>query len=137
MVNWHRKIWVVAPTLKDGTEANDDFYKNGAKNEFWLEPAVAPDAPTLCFTVGFELGQMEHGWQDWVLFPAGEIPFDPDEDPTDDTERLEGTREIDGVERELRLYVEAATDDEPEKMHIALGFPDGDGADGIAVAHPE
>jgi hypothetical protein len=139
MVNWHRKLWVVAPTLENqtGTEANDDFFKDGATNEFWLEPAPAPDGVTLCFTVGSQPGQLEHGWQDWVLFPAGETPFDPDAIPTPDTERLAGTRIFGGVERELRLYVEAATNDAPEKMHIELGFPEGDGADGIAVAHPE
>jgi hypothetical protein len=135
MVNWHRKIWVVEPTLSDSRPAADVLFKQGASNEFWLEPAVPASENRLSFTVGYQTGAMESGWEGWVLFPEGSVPFDPEVAPTQDTERLEGTRELDGVERTLQLYVETGTDGS-EQLHVVLGFPGGDGDNGLAIVHP-
>jgi hypothetical protein len=138
MVNWHRKIWVIEPKVPpDDDPAADALYKAGASNEFWLEPAVTL-ANKLVFRVRYEPGAMESGWQGWELsaLPLGDesTPFDPDEEPTEDTERLEATQEVDGTERTLQLFVAFTADG--EQLHVKLAFPGGDGDDGLAIGHP-
>ena len=132
--NWHRRKWKVEETNDAGEPTPDILYRTGGSNEFWLDP-VAASGNRLGFTVGYEVGAMDVGWEDWVLIALGTQKFDPVNPPTADTERLEGVRPIDGVDRRLRLFIEVQADG-TEKMHIKLGIPGGDGDDGVAQAYP-
>ena len=139
MNNWHRKIWTL--------QKSDDtfFYRSGASNEFWLEPAayVGPDVPVpasggalditqattytqnmLCFRVEFLEDAMTEAWRGLLLFATGTGPFE-NETATDITQRLENVVEVSGPPV-LQVLVRAfLTSDQQPKLYLHTEYVGG------------
>src|SRR5262245_23776025 len=134
MNNWHRMIWTLQRPKASSPLKKLFNKKKGATNEFWFEPTIDPTSNALRFSVGFKPGAMVAAWSTCSLEPKGSVAFVPRSQPTQTTERLEGTIVIAKKEVVLRFYLF----DDAGKQVLDLrrgkllgGFPD----TGAATAH--
>jgi hypothetical protein len=142
LINWHRRIWSLQKV------DDDNFYRSGASNQFWLEPstyggpavtvpasgAVPITQPTtytqnmFCFRVQFLEGAMTDSWRDLVLFATGTEPFvgGTDPQPTDDTQRIENVVQVPPpptvLEVRLRAFLTTA---QPAKLYLHIEYQGG------------
>jgi hypothetical protein len=146
-VNWHRRIWTVEANNGTPDAVPDELFQDNATNKFWLEAAVGDteievengtDTAVVNragFRVGFEPNAVAEGWAvGWLLVPLGHKPYGPGPfDPK--TERLEGIGVVRGAPARLRIFVDKTTP--TDKLVIRLGTPLTQGAEGLALAHPD
>lgn len=133
MNNWHRKMYGLDQQASDAT-LYTAVVSAGAKNEFWLEPAVYTGPPTtvvlipvvpnsLCFRIGFVGQDMHELWRACEFFAAGtkDLTFKPDGTPApdQDTQRLQSKAVVQNKPAFISLYLDPNV---AGKVHVNVVF---------------